>query len=652
MSSQIIGRYQIERQLGEGGMAVVYLAYDPNTARKVVVKVIRREYGASPEFQARFNREAKMIAKLEHEAIVPVYDFGEYEGQPYIVMRQMAGGSLADRLEKGPLPLPETARIIEQIADALDYTHGQRIVHRDLKPGNILFDDRGKAYLSDFGIAKSVEATAKLTGTGAIGTPAYMSPEQAQAVKDLDRRSDVYSLGVMTFELLTGELPFKARDAEGLMVAHISGPIPDIRKSNPDLPRESDGVIKRALAKKPDVRYQTARELAQALSKIATKPSAKPRFAWNAAAQVKPDTPPKPKTLPGDLQPTIPPEENGKTQARPVGLFTNLRQIRWPRWLIPVGFVGFCIVALVGGLLAVPGLLAARTPAGTAPGTETRIAIVTRSVPAIIRTSTKTPAPPSATPTATIAPLPTLGVGSTRESRKDGMVLVFVPAGDFLMGSADTDALANRDEKPQHTVSLNAFWIDQTEVTNSMYRLCVDDGGCNAHGSSNSATRDAYSGSPSYVNYPVIYVSWDDATKYCSWAGRRLPTEAEWEKAARGEEGQIYPWGSNAPDANLLNFNLNVGDTTEVGNYSNGMSPYGAFDMAGNVWEWVNDWYSDSYYSSSPTENPQGLDLGQAKVLRGGSWSNPDNSVRAADRGWNGPSARHPGIGFRCALSL
>ncbi|MEK6573856.1 MAG: serine/threonine-protein kinase, partial [Chloroflexota bacterium] len=183
---QTIGRYEIQRKFGEGGMAVVYLAHDPNFDRTVVVKVIQREYSGLAEFRARFSREAKVIAALEHEAIVPVHDFGEHDGQPFIVMRYLTGGTLADRMGHGPLPLPEVARIVERIADALDYAHSRGVIHRDLKPGNILFDERGKAYLSDFGIAKLADATMKLTGTGIIGTPAYMSPEQARANTELD----------------------------------------------------------------------------------------------------------------------------------------------------------------------------------------------------------------------------------------------------------------------------------------------------------------------------------------------------------------------------------------------------------------------------------------------------------------------------------
>jgi formylglycine-generating enzyme required for sulfatase activity len=246
-------------------------------------------------------------------------------------------------------------------------------------------------------------------------------------------------------------------------------------------------------------------------------------------------------------------------------------------------------------------------------------------------------------PTAT----PTLDIVSTQISPIDGMVQVYVPAGSFQMGSDSGDP----DEKPVHPVMLDAFWIDHTEVTNAMYTLCVEAGKCSPPSSSKSYTRDNYYGDAQYNNYPVIYVSWDNANAYCDWAGRRLPTEAEWEKAARGTDGRTYPWGNDAPDSNLLNFNSNVGDTTEVGAYPSGASPYSALDMVGNVWEWVNDWYDEAYYGNSPSENPQGPASGQYRVLRGGSWSFGVGGVRAAYRDRGEPGYFSGRIGFRCARS-
>jgi formylglycine-generating enzyme required for sulfatase activity len=290
------------------------------------------------------------------------------------------------------------------------------------------------------------------------------------------------------------------------------------------------------------------------------------------------------------------------------------------------------LFALLSILVVASMLLTACGP-GQFPGpTLTPILTITPSP-----TATYTPSPTNtSTPTLTLTPTPTLGVGSTWNSPKDGMTMLFVPAGKFKMGS-DT---GESDEKPAHTVYLDSFWIDRTEMTNAMYAKCVQTGNCTPPSSSKSYTHDSYYGNSQYADYPVIYVSWNDANAYCEWRGdgTRLPTEAEWEKAARGTDVRTYPWGNDSPNSDLLNYNQNVGDTTQVGNYPSGASFYGALDMAGNVWEWVADWYSETFYASSPSSNPLGPVSGQYRVLRGGSWSSYVYSVRSAFRLRLGPT--------------
>ncbi len=263
--SDSIDRYQILRELGRGGMATVYLAHDPRFDRQVALKVLPRQFLHDYTFLERFNREARTIARLEHTAIVPVHDFGEANGQPFLVMRYMSGGSLTERLRQGPLPLPHVVEVMRRLGDALDYSHGRGVVHRDLKPGNILFDDRDNAFLSDFGIAKLAEATATLTGAAIIGTPAYMSPEQAQGNLKIDGRSDVYALGIILFQMLTGRLPFEADTPAKQLVAHILSPIPQVSTLRPDLPKSCDSVISHAMAKNRDERFSTASKMAEAV---------------------------------------------------------------------------------------------------------------------------------------------------------------------------------------------------------------------------------------------------------------------------------------------------------------------------------------------------------------------------------------------------
>jgi len=248
----------------------------------------------------------------------------------------------------------------------------------------------------------------------------------------------------------------------------------------------------------------------------------------------------------------------------------------------------------------------------------------------------------SSTPTSTS---PTPGISSTLVAEIDGMVMVFVPAGEFSMGSNMTDPEADDDEQPLHAVYLTEYWIDQTEVPNTMYQRCVQADQCTP------PVHSPRFGDEDYTHHPVVGVTWSQAAAYCAWAGRRLPTEAEWEKAARGTDGRIYPWGNSLPGENLLNFDRLIGDTTPVGSYLTGASPYGALDMAGNVWEWVADWYDPNYYTNTPSENPQGPGAsGNLRVLRGGAWGVAARAVRAANRFWAFPE-RNDLDGFRCARS-
>ncbi len=246
-----------------------------------------------PQFADRFEREARTIASLEHSSVVSLYEFGEDGEWLYIVMRLMEGGTLAERLDQGPLSLEETIAIVRRIGSALDKAHSQGIVHRDLKPANILFDEDGEAFLSDFGIVKAEDATGLKTRTGqALGTPQYMSPEQLEG-KEVDGRSDIYSMGIVLYEMLSGSRPYESESTARIIVLQLTAPVPSIVEVNPDLPPGLEAIIQKAMAKEPAERYATAGEVVEALKGVVTK-KASPGAAVVAAAQMEPPAEAKP----------------------------------------------------------------------------------------------------------------------------------------------------------------------------------------------------------------------------------------------------------------------------------------------------------------------------------------------------------------------
>ena len=312
-----IGRYEIRSELGHGGMATVYLAYDPNMKREVAIKVLPAAFLHEPAFRLRFEREAETIAAVEFQSVVPVYDYGEENGQPYLVMRYMTGKSLVEKIERGPLSLIETSEIFKRLGPALDHVHAKGIIHRDIKPANILFDMYDNAYLSDFGIAHITRASTTLTGEGLVGTPAYMSPEQAKGDVTLDGRSDIYGLGVILFETLTGHQPYEATTPMGVAIKHLNAPVPRLMDYINDISPECQAVIERAMAKDRSQRYPTGASLAQALNMIANKTLKNPPVVLEEpTARITPAhplrihpprTPPAPASASPSAKPLTPP---------------------------------------------------------------------------------------------------------------------------------------------------------------------------------------------------------------------------------------------------------------------------------------------------------------------------------------------------------
>lgn len=629
-------RYRIVGVLGMGGMGAVYLAQDMRLANmKVAVKEMTPDPSASHaeqvQAQQQFQQEASILASLDHRNLPRVSDYFTEAGKHYLVMDYIDGETLEEILNRtsGFLPESQVLDWAEQLCNVLGYLHSRQppVIFRDLKPGNIMVDRSGVVKLIDFGIARHFKP-GKRTDTLKMGTMGYAPPEQYAGHGQTDVRSDIFSLGATLHHLLTQRDPTQHPP----FTFDTAPP----RSLNPAVSPHVEAAIMKALAQDRAHRFQSAAEMKQVLTSGAPAPSPGPtkavarksgsgllRFSLVSlvvliivalaaivlAQDPRPTASPRPApvTTPSTATPTDTTAPGGATDAPP-----------------PV------------------------TP--TVESTE----VAPLPTPSDTSTPTDTVIPPTHTPTATLTPI---------------SAMVRVPAGDSVQGSTESqveEAYAScsdvddecwrwafDDEIPQHKVYLDEFYIDRHEVANAEYRACVNAGACDPPESRSSNTRNAYFDNARYADHPVIHVSWYDADRFCQWKGKRLPTEAEWEKAARGSDGRLWPWGDEFYPSRL-NFRSggvspDSGDTVSVGRHPAGASPYGAMEMIGNVWEWVADWYSESYYQSVPNNNPQGPRSGEKKVIRGGSWNSNIGSARAASRAGAPPTEAYFDIGFRCA---
>ncbi|GAB4396531.1 MAG: hypothetical protein OHK0052_17930 [Anaerolineales bacterium] len=650
------GKYQIKKLVGEGAFAHVYLAEYLPLHQQRALKILRKD-GAGvgstefDDYHQRFRQEAQLGAQHKTPYLVEVYDFIQSGDTLALAMAYAPNGNLAQRLEGGkPLPLEDTLRITIEIARGLAVLHEHDIVHRDLKPSNILFDAEGRAQIADLGLAQSNAGFSQRSVRSQDmpmphpGTQAYMSPEQASSSAHLVPASDVYALGCILFEMLTGKVYKNQR------------PGTHVHTLRPDTPEWLADLLERMTAKNPEDRPWNGSEVLNLLN----------------SKQMERATPPATVITPTPTRQAITPEP---VQPLPQNVAAPKSSGGKMLWGVGAGVVGvLCIVGVLGAWLVTQLFNSNDSQSAfatqSASSERTQIAQsyqlteqakqlaqaanpTTQPARTVIIEVTATPVPQAAQPqqpaaTNTSRPAPTVAsneppvcqrVGQTWTRPADGMTMVCVPAGEFLMGSSKTkDPLAYDDETPQHKVFLDAYWVDSTEVSNEMYQRCVDIGACDAV---QSGTQKAL---------PVVNVSWQQAETYCIWAGGSLPTEAQWEKTARGTDGRFFPWGNDAPNCTLSNFQDCLGGVGDVNAQRAGASPYGALNMAGNVWEWVRDYYAAEYYVSSPSSNPTGPAPTDLYGTRGGSFASGEDKIRTAYRGKSKTYLVADYIGFRCIV--
>ncbi len=611
-------RYRVDGLLGQGGMGAVYRALDQRLRMTVALK---ENTMVTPEAREQFEREALVLARLHHSNLPKVTDhFITPDGAQYLVMTFIEGMNLAELLAARGRQTPADVLLwLGQVCDALTYLHSQNppIIHRDIKPQNIKITPQGHVFLVDFGLSK-VGSIYQSTLSGALGvTPGY-SPLEQYGSAHTDQRTDVYALTATLYAMLTGETP-----PESVKRAVGTAVLAPPRQFNAILSPALERALLHGLETQPTNRPQSVTALRQEVEAALAPPRPEPR------------PPPAPPVRESPRPAPVPRAASTPTSVRRDGSL--------PAWGM-IGLGAVAVVLLVIGVAAVGR--GGKGPQATAT---------------VVAGGPTTPPQASATPTPTPTPTPNPAPtgGTTRTRAVDGAVMVYVPAGEFIMGSADSDSQAGSDEKPQHRVNLAGYWIDRTEVTNAQYRKFVDAGGYNqkqywteagwAWKQQNNVTAPGCWGDSNLnqAQQPVVCVSWYEATAYARWAGGRLPTEAEWEKAARGTDGRIYPWGNEAPDCQRANYYGCVGGLAPVGSYANGLSPYGAYDLAGNVWEWVSSKYGSYPYRSDDGREDQSSTDGC--VLRGGSWGNEARNVRSADRLRSGPGSRFNDVGFRVA---
>ncbi len=662
-SGQRVGRhYRVEGVIGQGGMGQVVRATHELTGQVVAIKTLSPHLAADPGLRERFLQEARALAGLDHANIMTLHTFLEDEGKLFLVMQYIDGQDVDAMFRRcGGLSPRASIPIFQGALRGLGYAHRQGIIHRDLKPANIMVTRDGRVKLTDFGIAL-IRGGLRLTVTGAqVGTVFYMAPEQIQG--DVAKpRSDIYAMGVSLFEVLAGRLPFEGDDYT-VRKGHVEDPIPDIRQFRPEVPEFVVTALQRSLAKRADQRFQTAEEFCDALGEwgevlplvecplCGSKHPVGEGVSCSSCGKdelcsfhiieeyhmCRPCVQLDSRASSLQEQPGVAPvSHHSKVHSK---IQSKVQQATQPPAQRSTNNVMIERVTPTHSDVAAPGqkLSGVNTPADFSPQVASSAPISGFGGPA----QTPNPASVSIMPArAHTSSGQTLPPHITTSDRTE---MVLIPEGYFILGAHDEP-----NANPPKRCYMRAYYIDRNPVTNANYERFVKETNHPApkHWLEPNEHSERYF-SPEFTLHPVVNVTYDDALAYARWVGKRLPSEAEWEKAARGTDSRLYPWGGDWVDG-MAHFGAPT--TCPVVSHAKGQSPYGVYDMLGNVWEWVADWYSAESYKQMQETAPTGPPQGKYRVIRGGGHTDPLRTVRVTTRNFRPPHLPGVAVGFRCVL--
>ncbi len=685
--------FRILKPLRAGGMGAVYVVEQLSTGKQRALKLMAPELVHNAEVRERFVREAKAAANIESDHVVETVTAGvdEETGAPYIVMELLRGEELADAVHRsGPLPFGDVAEVLSQIGHALEQAHQNGIVHRDLKPENIFLcvskrrDAAFTAKILDFGIAKLVADGMQKTGTQPLGSPLFMSPEQTDRKGRICPATDVWALGLIAFYLLTGKsywLEAEGDSLQTLLREIIVDPLPSATERATELgvadklPPGFDAWFARCVDRDVDKRFADGGAAVRAFGELDAKDKSERRLAVRTQTIDVSSVPATgalelAMTAPVGPQTALAPPPTGAGSTTSSAAVSVREMVEPPRTQsVPQksGLPVAIIAVVAAGALAAGGFLLLRGPSAPDPknaATTSAVSTTAVGMPPPDRSSAH-----AASAQASAAP----------SDPRCPQGMVYLAGGSTVMGAKDMPDYT--EARVTHEVKLSPYCIDQTEVTVRAYEACVKEGKCERtpddvdYEGITDESRAAYKSfcnarKPERLDHPINCVDWDMASKFCAWKGARLPTEAEWEVAARGLEQRDYPWGGETPDATRLNAagsefeawslskSMKPGKMVEqddkfvgtapVGSFRAGATPEGVLDLAGNVFEWTADWFGP--YTPAPATDPKGPPTGEKRVARGGAFNAKEPQwVKAAYRWGNLPRTYNHGIGFRCA---